>query len=95
MGLWTCQCVSLLALYYEKEKNHYQISIWSSSEDSNFLTDENLKTLYVKWKICENGWLTGANMALATENTVVEAVMYKENFASEKLFEFIVRLRQA
>ena len=34
-------------------------------------------------------------MVLATDNSVVEAVMYKGNSSSEKLFDLVVHLRQA
>ena len=41
------------------------------------------------------GHLEGTTVVLATDNSVVEASLYKGNFTSEKLFELIVRLRRA
>ena len=41
------------------------------------------------------GHLEGATVILATDNSVVEASLYKGNSTSEKLFELIIRLRRA
>ena len=43
----------------------------------------------------EKGMLTGSTVLLATDNSVVEAALYKGNSSSEKLFDLVVRLRKA
>ena len=80
----------------KQDKIHYRIGTWSSSEkenSSNWREFENL--VYTVEEAGRKGMLTGSTVLLATENSVVEAALYKGNSSSEKLFDLVVRLRKA
>ena len=72
----------------------YRIGTWSSKEDinsSNWREFENL--------VCEveqagtRGWLNNGTVVIATDNQVMESVLYKGISSSIKLYNLVVRLK--
>jgi len=75
---------------------HYRVGVWgkdTEDESSNYRELANIvETIEEE---VNNGKLTGATLVMATDNTTVESSLYKGNTASEKLFDLMVRFRQA
>jgi hypothetical protein len=77
-----------------EDGTRYRIGVWdpdTEDESSNFREFENVvETLEEEAK---GGHLKGAVIHLCTDNSTVEAALYKGNSSSRKLFELVLRLR--
>ena len=73
----------------------YRVGVWGADTDdesSNFREFANLvETL--EEEHANSGALNNVTMIIATDNSTVEAALYKGNSSSPKLFDLIVRLR--
>jgi hypothetical protein len=73
----------------------YRIGVWdkdTESESSNFREFENV--VEALEDEARRGTLRGAVIYLCTDNSTVEAALYKGNSSSVKLFELVVRVRK-
>jgi len=74
----------------------YRVGIWGAdtdTESSNFREFSNLvETLEEENRLHKA--LNNVTMVIATDNSTVEAALYKGNSSSEKLFDLVVRLRK-
>ena len=77
-----------------KDGTRYRIGIWdrdTEDESSNFREFENVvETLEEE---AREGHLEGAVIHLCTDNSTVEAALYKGNSSSRKLFDLVLRVR--
>jgi hypothetical protein len=77
-----------------KDGTRYRIGTWdkdTEDESSNYREFENVvETLEEEAK---QGKLRGAIIFLCTDNSTVEAALYKGNSSSKKLFELVLRVR--
>jgi len=73
----------------------YRVGVWgvdTDADSSNFREFANLvETLEAEDSVHKS--LNNVTMIIATDNSTVEAALYKGNSSSEKLFDLIVRLR--
>jgi hypothetical protein len=73
----------------------YRTGIWdkdTEGETSNFREFENVvETLEEE---ARKGSLQGAEIYLCTDNSTIEAALYKGTSSSEKLFDLVVRVRK-
>ena len=80
----------------ERDKIHYRIGTWSSIEENNSSNWREFENLVCTVEEAgKKGMLSGSTVLLATDNSTVEAALYKGNSSSEKLFDLVVRLRNA
>jgi hypothetical protein len=73
----------------------YRIGVWdreTEDESSNFREFENV-VLSLEEE-AEQGRLKDSLMSFFTDNSTVEAALYKGNSSSEKLFELVLRFRK-
>ncbi len=77
-----------------QDGTRYRLGLWdkdTEDESSNFREFENVvETLE---KEAEGGLLKGAVIFLCTDNSTVEAALYKGNSSSRKLFDLVLRVR--
>jgi hypothetical protein len=72
----------------------YRIGIWdkdTEEQSSNFREFENV--VEALEEEADNGNLEGAEIYMCTDNSTVEAALYKGNSSSQKLFDLVLRVR--
>ena len=69
----------------ERDKIHYRIGTWSSIEENNSSNWREFENLVCTVEEAgKKGMLSGSTVLLATDNSTVEAALYKGNSSSEK-----------
>lgn len=79
-----------------KNNVYYRIGTWNREESensSNWKEFSNLVNDFIE--AGKKGWLRGNTILLATDNATVEQVFYKGNSTDKKLYELVLKLRQA
>ena len=73
---------------------HYRIGTWATEEQTNSSNWREFENVVSGMEDAgHKGWLRGASVLLATDNSVVERALYKGNSTSKKLFKLVLRFK--